>query len=149
MQHSNNPLTNTTNTGRERARYRRWVACQIGPRQVGGIYRNGYSSDVYEVLAIEPGPRDTWPTWRIFVRTLGTDTVRQHCTGWEDRDQVLAEPGLAADIWRAAYSQKVTAGGLAVERHALDSADRFFHQLAPGYADALALTTTNGTETLR
>ncbi|WP_042370527.1 hypothetical protein [Streptacidiphilus neutrinimicus] len=133
---------------RRQATDRRWVAAQIGPRQVGGVYRTRHG-DVYEVLDIEPGPRPTWPTWRISVRTLGSDTVRRHCTAWEDRDQVLAEPGPAADIWRAAYTRTVAPGDVACERHALDGADWLFHQLAPGYAAAQALAATTAMEVRR
>lgn len=71
--------------------YEMWVARQIGPRKVGGRYRSRYSGKTYEVLAIEPGPRPTWPTWQITVR--GEDgQIRSHCTAWEERDQVIAEP---------------------------------------------------------
>ncbi|MFF0415623.1 hypothetical protein ACFYUY_34995 [Kitasatospora sp. NPDC004745] len=73
---------------------RRWIARQIGPRCVGGIYRGAYVSDTpYEVLAIDPGPREGWPAWEITVRTVGEDRIRRHCTAWDhERDVVVAQP---------------------------------------------------------
>ncbi|WP_042422223.1 hypothetical protein [Streptacidiphilus anmyonensis] len=107
----------------EAASHRRWLARQIGPRQVGGIYRTGYSGDVYEVLEIDHGPRSQWPvTWQITVRTVGTDHVRRHCTAWEDRDQVLAEPGPLADVVRAAFTTPVSPAALIEQGHLLDEA---------------------------
>ncbi|MFJ5927614.1 hypothetical protein ACIQF6_33965 [Kitasatospora sp. NPDC092948] len=108
--------------------YRRWVARQIGPRQVGGIYRSGYAGAVYEVLAIDPGPRiGAWPVWRITVRLLGATAAVQHCTAWEARDQVLAEPGESALTYWAEHildgpvlTAGPTAGALLEQRHLLD-----------------------------
>ncbi|WP_049661252.1 hypothetical protein [Kitasatospora sp. MY 5-36] len=40
---------------------RRWIARAIGPRRVGDT--------PYEVLAIDPGPREGRPVWQITVRT--------------------------------------------------------------------------------
>ncbi|MGW2547117.1 hypothetical protein ACWC5I_41145 [Kitasatospora sp. NPDC001574] len=75
------------------ASYRRWVARAIGPRRVGGVYRAGYSGALYEVLAIEPGPRNAWPTWQMAVRTVGESELRRHCTEWDaERDQVVSQP---------------------------------------------------------
>ncbi|MFF2549081.1 hypothetical protein ACFVUY_41870 [Kitasatospora sp. NPDC058063] len=73
---------------------RRWIARAIGPRRVGGIYRGAYAGDTpYEVLAIDPGPREGWPIWQITVRTVGEDQVRPHCTAWDhERDVVVAQP---------------------------------------------------------
>jgi len=68
--------------------YEEWVAEQIGPRQVGGRYRT-YTGYEYQVLEIEPGPRPTWPTWRITIRGVEDGTERWHCTAWDERDQVL------------------------------------------------------------
>ncbi|MFJ1796544.1 hypothetical protein [Kitasatospora griseola] len=108
--------------------YRRWVAREIGPRQVGGIYRGGYSGAVYEVVAIDPGPRAEWPTWRITVRTLGATRTTWHCVGWDhSRDQVVAEPGEdALRHWAEhvlagpALTASPTAGALLEQRHLLD-----------------------------
>ncbi|GAA2815080.1 hypothetical protein GCM10010441_44640 [Kitasatospora paracochleata] len=109
------------------ASYRRWVARQIGPRCVGGIYRSGYSDSVYEVLAIDPGPREGWPTWRITVRTLGEDMTRWHCTAWDadhDHDQVVAEPGVQAlRVWvEHTLTRPASSGALLEQRHVLDEA---------------------------
>ncbi len=71
--------------------YEQWAAAQIGPRKVGGRYHCFYTGEVYEVLAIEPGPRPTWPTWQITVRGEDGQT-RSHCTAWDERDQLVAEP---------------------------------------------------------
>jgi len=74
--------------------YREWVAANIGPRLVGGRYRSGYGS--YTVLAIDAGPRESWPTWQITVLHDGWDYPVSHCTPWDaHRDTILAEP--AAD----------------------------------------------------
>ncbi|WP_404870971.1 hypothetical protein ACI1MP_37605 (plasmid) [Kitasatospora griseola] len=107
--------------------YRRWVACQIGPRRVGGIYRSGYSGAVYEVVAVDPGPRTEWPIWQITTRILGATIAVRHCTAWEDRDQVLAEPGEAALRYWAEHvladpapTAGPTAGALLEQRHLLD-----------------------------
>ena len=58
----------------------------VGPRKVGGIYRSGYSGDVYEVLHIGIGheTRIHWSPWSITVRTVGDDWTRTHCTAWCD-----------------------------------------------------------------
>jgi hypothetical protein len=71
--------------------YGEWVAAQIGPRQVGGHYRSG--GDEYEVVALDPGPRQgAWPIWQITVR--GEDGIeRSHCTAWDKyNDQVITQP---------------------------------------------------------
>ncbi|MFF2630865.1 hypothetical protein ACFVUN_34520 [Kitasatospora griseola] len=107
--------------------YRRWVARQIGPRRVGGIYRSGYSGAVYEVVAVDPGPRTEWPTWQITTRILGATTTVRHCTAWEGRDRVLAEPGESALRYWAEHvladpapTAGPTAGALLEQRHLLD-----------------------------
>ena len=111
---------------REAESYRRWVARQIGPRQVGGIYRTHYG-DVYEVLEIDPGPREVWPTWQITVRTVGQDEIRRHSTAWDDRDQVLANPedrerSAATETWGhwLALNARWCRGEAAELRHILD-----------------------------
>jgi hypothetical protein len=77
--------------------YGEWVAANIGPRKVGGRYRSGYSGGEYTVLAIEPGPREGWPVWRITVLHDGWDYPVSHCTAWDPkRDRVLAEPDAEA-----------------------------------------------------
>ncbi|MGK4586176.1 hypothetical protein [Kitasatospora sp. HPMI-4] len=82
------------------ASYRRWIAWQIGPRRVGGIYRGPYVSDTpYEVLAIDPGPREGWPAWQITVRTLGEDRIRQHCTAWDHGRDVVIDGPAAVTVW--------------------------------------------------
>ncbi|MGW1043696.1 RapZ C-terminal domain-containing protein [Streptomyces sp. NPDC002547] len=67
------------------------AALQIGPRRVGGRYDHGYADSEYEVLAIDRGPRKSWPSWQITVR--GADgQVREHCTGWDPRrDRIVAQ----------------------------------------------------------
>ncbi|MGE7437021.1 hypothetical protein [Kitasatospora sp. NPDC001175] len=119
------------------ASYRRWVARQIGPRAVGGFYRSAYSDVVYEVLAIESGPRPQWPTWKITVRTLGESTSRWHCTAWDERDQIVAEPGeQALKFWAEHTLARPAEGGALLEqRHVLDEAAHpatvaALHQLA-------------------
>jgi hypothetical protein len=69
-----------------------FVALQVGPRRVRGRYDHGDADSEYEVLAIDRGPREQWPTWQVTVR--GKDGwVRDHCTGWDSaRDRVLAQP---------------------------------------------------------
>lgn len=69
-----------------------FVALQVGPRRVGGRYDHGDAGSEYEVLAIDHGPRTSWPSWQITVR--GADgQVREHCTGWNpDRDRIVAQP---------------------------------------------------------
>ncbi|MFI9206282.1 hypothetical protein [Streptomyces sp. NPDC053048] len=71
--------------------YEEWVTKQIGPRRVGGRYDYGNADSEYEVLAIERGPRPTWPTWQITAR--GADgQVREHHTGWDARrDRIITE----------------------------------------------------------
>ncbi|MFE7808515.1 hypothetical protein ACFU51_28360 [Streptomyces sp. NPDC057430] len=73
-----------------------FVALQVGPRRVGGRYDHGYADSEYEVLAIDRGPREGWPSWQITVR--GRDgEKREHCTGWDSRrDRVVAQP--SADV---------------------------------------------------
>ncbi|MGW2255505.1 hypothetical protein ACWCXH_35845 [Kitasatospora sp. NPDC001660] len=117
---------NTSTTGstvkarREQAAYRRYVARQLGPQQVGGIYRCGYWNDVYEVLAIR-----TESPWQISVRTLGETRIRTHCTAWDERrDRVLAEPGTAAlTVWAEhTLAAPAASGALLEQRHVLDEA---------------------------
>ncbi|MGN9845888.1 hypothetical protein ACTMTI_47995 [Nonomuraea sp. H19] len=73
----------------DREQYERWVAEQIGPRKVGGRYDHGYEDSAYEVLAIERGPRDSWPVWRIKVRDQAGE--HWHRTGWDPRrDRVVS-----------------------------------------------------------
>lgn len=73
--------------------YEEWVTTQVGPRVVGGRYDHGEAAGAYEVLAIDRGPRTSWPTWQITVRydRNGQDTT--HCAGWNPaRDRVLVRP---------------------------------------------------------
>ncbi|MQS18023.1 hypothetical protein F7Q99_39010 [Streptomyces kaniharaensis] len=83
--------------------YEQWVAEQIGPRKVGGRYRtrNGYE---YDVLAIDPGPRPStqWPVWQITIIGTEDGATRSHCTAWDERDQVVKEPGEVVLDWPAA-----------------------------------------------
>ena len=107
----------------EAATYRRWVARQIGPRRVGGLYRTSPFDPAYEVLAVEAGPRAEWPTWQITVRTLGEARIRTHCTAWEG--EVVAEPGeQALTVWAEHAMARTTAAGGALleQRHVLDEA---------------------------
>ncbi|MGW4694742.1 hypothetical protein ACWEO1_20450 [Kitasatospora cineracea] len=116
----------------EAATYRRWVAREIGPRRVGGLYRISPFDPVYEVLAIDPGPRTEWPTWQITVRTLGETRIRTHCTAWEG--EVVAEPGEQALAYWAEFVLSRPAaddGALLEQRHVLDEAAH------PGTVDAL------------
>lgn len=69
--------------------YEEWVQEQIGPRQVGGRYYNHYGGQAYTVLAIDPGPRNTWPVWNITVIDDGATEPKSHCTAWDPRDRVL------------------------------------------------------------
>ncbi|MCQ8194644.1 RapZ C-terminal domain-containing protein [Streptomyces rugosispiralis] len=68
-----------------------FVSLQVGPRRVGGRYDHGYADSEYEVLAIDRGPRESWPSWQITVR--GRDgQVREHCSGWDSRkDRIVAQ----------------------------------------------------------
>lgn len=77
---------------KDTAQYKRWVRKQIGPRTVGGQYRSHNGGETYSVLAIEPGPRDSWPVWQITVLDDGATEPKSHCTAWNDRDQVLFQP---------------------------------------------------------
>ncbi|MFF4344255.1 hypothetical protein ACFY00_30550 [Kitasatospora sp. NPDC001540] len=115
----------------EAATYRRWVAREIGPRRVGGLYRTSPFDPVYEVLAIEEGPRTEWPTWQITVRVLGETRIRTHNAAWEG--EVVAEPGEQALTYWAAFalSRPADDGALLEQRHVLDEA---FH---PGTVAAL------------
>lgn len=71
----------------------RWIATAIGPRRVGGRYSNGYWDSAYTVLAIDAGPRASWPDWEITVQYDDLETPTTHCTAWDPRrDRVLAEP---------------------------------------------------------
>jgi hypothetical protein len=75
----------------------KWVAQAIGPRRVGGRYSNGYWKSAYTVLAIDAGPRESWPDWEITVQYDDLETPTTHCTAWDpQRDRVLAEPGAEA-----------------------------------------------------
>ncbi|MEE1821233.1 hypothetical protein PUR61_03320 [Streptomyces sp. BE20] len=106
----------------EAATYRRWVARQIGPRRVGGLYRATRFDPVYEVLAVDPGPRTEWPIWQITVRTLGESRIRTHCAAWEG--EVVAEPGeQALTAWAdRTLAQPAADGALLEQRHVLDEA---------------------------
>ncbi|MFF1908256.1 hypothetical protein [Kitasatospora sp. NPDC058218] len=119
------------------ASYRRWVARQIGPRAVGGYYRSAHSDVVYEVLAVEPGPLPGWPVWKITVRQLGESRSYWHCTAWDERDQVVAEPGeQALKFWAEhTLAHPADGGTLLEQRHLLDEAAHpgtvaALHQLA-------------------
>jgi hypothetical protein len=68
-------------------------ACRIGPRRVGRLYRVGASAE-YEVLAIEPGPRTSRPSWQITVRWTEVDRVTSH-TGWDTRRDTVVAPSRA------------------------------------------------------
>ncbi|MDG5807943.1 hypothetical protein P9869_35910 [Streptomyces ossamyceticus] len=73
--------------------YAEWINTQVGPRVVGARYDHGDDASAYEVLAIDRGPRRTWPTWQITVRydRDGQDTT--HCTGWNPaKDRVTDGP---------------------------------------------------------
>ncbi|MFE3501921.1 hypothetical protein ACFXPX_04750 [Kitasatospora sp. NPDC059146] len=110
----------TVKARREQAAYRRYVARQLGPQQVGGIYRCGYWNDMYEVLAIR-----TESPWQISVRTLGETRIRTHCSAWDERrDRVLAEPGVAAlTFWaERTLAAPAASGALLEQRHVLDEA---------------------------
>lgn len=76
--------------------YEECVAENIGPRKVGGRYRNHYWDQAYTVVAIDPGPREGWPVWQITVLNDGADAPVSHCTAWDERDEVLAEPDAEA-----------------------------------------------------
>ncbi|MCB5912408.1 hypothetical protein [Streptomyces pinistramenti] len=73
--------------------YPEWINTQVGPRVVGGRYDHGDSASAYEVLAIDRGPRPTWPVWQITARydRDGQDTT--HCSGWDaGKDRTLSTP---------------------------------------------------------
>ena len=73
--------------------YEEWVTLQVGPRAVGGRYDHGDPAGAYEVLAIDRGPRPSWPTWQITVRYDRDGREATHCTGWDSaRDRVLVRP---------------------------------------------------------
>lgn len=73
--------------------YEEWVTLQVGPRVVGGRYDHGDAARAYEVLAVDRGPRKSWPTWQIRVRYDGDRQDTTHCTGWNPaRDRVLVRP---------------------------------------------------------
>jgi hypothetical protein len=61
---------------------------EIGPRVVGGRYRDGYWQDEYTVLAIATDV----PVWGWSMAVKWSDGhVTQHCTAWDTRrDRVLA-----------------------------------------------------------
>lgn len=61
-----------------------WINTEIGPRVVGGHYDHGDDASAYEVLAIERGPRPTWPIWQITVRSA-SGRVHTHCSRWNSR----------------------------------------------------------------
>jgi hypothetical protein len=112
----------------EAATYRRWIAREIGPRRVGGIYRS-YTGTVYEVLELERDRSNAtvWPvTWQVTVRTLGERTIRRHCTAWDDRDQIVVEPGEHLECLHL------------LDEIAHPAATAAWQAAAPGYADALA-----------
>ncbi|MFI5987128.1 hypothetical protein ACIBEA_40465 [Streptomyces sp. NPDC051555] len=71
--------------------YEEFIGLQVGPRRIGGWYDHGDATSEYEVLAIDRGPREQWPTWQITVR--GKDgQAREHCTGWDPRrDRIVAQ----------------------------------------------------------
>ncbi|MDF3144165.1 MULTISPECIES: hypothetical protein [unclassified Streptomyces] len=76
-----------------------WLNRQIGPRKVGGRYDHGYQGSAYEVLAIDRGPRPSWPTWQITVRYDEDSRITTHCTAWDPaKDRVLAEPPARTDF---------------------------------------------------
>ncbi|GLW73694.1 hypothetical protein Kpho02_59920 [Kitasatospora phosalacinea] len=135
MKHRARTSSPARRTYYEAASYRRWVARQIGPRRVGGLYRTTEHDPVYEVLAIEAGPRTEWPTWQITVRTLGETRIRMHNAAWEG--EVAAEPGEQALAYWAdfALSRPADDGALLEQRHVLDEAlnpdlAAAFHRLA-------------------
>jgi hypothetical protein len=63
----------------------------IGPRVVGGRYRNDYWGKEYTVRRIDVGAdsRVPWSDWSITVE-WSDGKVGTHCTAWGRRDQVLA-----------------------------------------------------------
>ena len=66
-----------------------WVARQIGPQQVGGIYHCGYWGEDYRVDAIDVHESGTvWFT----VTWLKDGRTTHHCTAWETRDSVVTQP---------------------------------------------------------
>ncbi|MFB6840259.1 hypothetical protein [Streptomyces sp. NPDC056361] len=68
-----------------------FVNLQVGPRRVGGRYRVGVNGEEYEVVEIDRGPRETWPSWQIVVRWQNDGRQTAHCTGWDDRrDSVVS-----------------------------------------------------------
>ncbi len=69
-----------------------FVNLQVGPRRVGGRYRVGAHGDAYEVLDIDRGPRETWPSWQITVRWLADDRTVSHCTRWDNRRDTVVSP---------------------------------------------------------
>ncbi|MFI9332947.1 hypothetical protein ACIGZJ_36105 [Kitasatospora sp. NPDC052868] len=91
--------------------YEEWVSQQIGPRKVGGRYktRNGYE---YDVIEIDRGPRPStqWPVWQITIIGTEDGAKRSHCTAWDERDQIVQEPGEVVLEWPAAAAR---AAGLA------------------------------------
>jgi hypothetical protein len=128
----------------EAASHQRWLASQIGPRRVGGIYRT-YYGDTYEVLELDRGPRTTWPVpWQITVRTLGESRIRRHCTAWDDRDRVIATPEdpecpAVTEAWghwlAAGWNAHVNFGEAVELRHVLEelahpATIQAFHRLA-------------------
>lgn len=75
----------------------KWIAKAIGPRRVGGPYSNAYWDAAYTVLAIDPGPRSSWPDWEITVQFDYQEAPMTHCTAWDPRrDRVLSEPDAEA-----------------------------------------------------
>ena len=63
----------------------------LGPRRVGGVYRDGYWGTTYTVLAIEPSTGD-WRGWEITIRRQD-GTVARHSTAWDPRrDRIIQQP---------------------------------------------------------
>lgn len=78
--------------------YEQWVAANIGPRKVGGRYLGGYLGGEYTVTAIDPGPREGWPVWKITILRDGESEPISHCTAWdEEHDKILPAPAGPAD----------------------------------------------------
>lgn len=64
----------------------KYLKTVIGPRKVGGRYRNGYWGKTYTVTAIETAGT----SWSMTVRWEDGHSTT-HCTAWDSRrDSVLS-----------------------------------------------------------
>lgn len=85
--------------------YQRMV---LGPRMVGGVYRNAYWSDTYQVTSVVCGYRYvTRKYWGADEPVTELDSVgvyleckwsdghtTRHCTSWDERDTIISQPPL-------------------------------------------------------